>query len=113
MKKPYVPHTFRRGLSSLIRTGPSFLPDSEDVPPEFENASNLWHRFVKDWFFNGLPETRFLPKEGIDKNRAIRHIATILNSDSIHFDRKIPSSAYLLSLWFEEETASYITITTP
>lgn len=81
------------------------MPNMDDVPKEFKgfHANTKQNEIVSKWFFSGLPEgTKFIPKEGIDKNIALRHIGTILRSFEPKHEDKVAACAYLFSLWFDD-----------
>lgn len=88
--------TFGGGMEKL-------LPPYEEIPEEFRSSKTEWNRIVSQWFFGGLPQgTEFIPKEGIDSNKAIRHIKTILHSFQPKHEHKEAGCAFLLSKWFTE-----------
>ncbi len=76
------------------------MPDMADMPDVFE-IPDTWVKFQQNWFFDGLPaETTFEPREGIDPNRAIRHLKAIQGSFEPKHEHKEAVVAYLASLWF-------------
>lgn len=77
-----------------------FLPPMQDIPKEFDNWNNPWSKLVSEWFFRGLKQ---IPKakDGIDQNKALAHIGTILGSFEPKHEHKTAGCAYLMSLWFE------------
>jgi hypothetical protein len=80
------------------------LPSMDDIPDEFDLPGNTkWNKIISMWFFQGLPpETKFIPKDGIDSNDALRHIAAILRSFEPKHEHKESGCAYLMSLWFDD-----------
>jgi len=42
-----------------------------------------------------------MPNDGIDQNKALRHIKAILGSFEPKHEHKEAAAAYLLSLWFK------------
>jgi hypothetical protein len=55
------------------------------------------------WFFSGLPKgTVFVPHEGIDPAKAMRHLRAILGSFEPKHEHKEAGVAYLMSQWFKE-----------
>lgn len=78
-----------------------FMPAMADIPEEFENE-RMWERFVTEWFYFGLKNLKVEPKEGIDKNIALRHIGAILGSFAPKHEHKEAAAAYLCSLWFKD-----------
>ncbi len=92
--------------NGLDRTfGPSsirdFIPKWEEIPAEFKRDRNEWNDFVQGWFFNGVKDATFTPKNGVDKNDALGHCATIMRSFEPKHEHKIAGVAFLLSQWFE------------
>jgi len=85
--------------------GPELTPDYADVPDEFKkHHGNAWVDFISHWFFNGDPFKSFDvigPKEGIDGERAIRHIKVVLSTFGTKHEHKEAGAAWLTSLWFE------------
>lgn len=81
------------------------LPKWSDIPDEFTNMNsrNKFIHVINQWFFNGLPEnTVFIPKRGIEINKALRHVSAIMNSWEPKHEHKTAGCAYLLSLWFDD-----------
>lgn len=100
-------------------TKPKFVPaDVDDVsmvfgggvdirkmmPPVPENYPDRqkWERFQSDWFTFGLKGTAGLvAREGVDRNKALRHLKTIQGSYEPKHEVKVATVAYLASIWFE------------
>ena len=80
------------------------MPRMEDIPKEFKDRNNgtEWNRLFGDWFYNGLESLDLTPKEGIDKEQALRHIQTVMGSWEPKHEHKEAAVAYLLSLWFTD-----------
>jgi len=79
------------------------LPPYEDLPEEFQRFKTDWNRIISKWFFDGLPKnTNFIAKDGINAEKALRHIAAVLRSFEPKHEHKEAGCAYLLSLWFKE-----------
>lgn len=76
------------------------MPPMAEIPPEFKEFYNPWARVASKWFALGLKGT-LVPKEGIDKKAALRHLATVLRSFEPRHEHKEAAVAYLLSLWFD------------
>lgn len=75
-----------------------YLPDMKEIP---ENIDRKWMKLTSKWFFRGL-NGDFVPKDGIDKNVALRHLKTILGSFEPKHQHKEAGVAYLMSLWFSD-----------
>ena len=82
------------------------MPDYEVIPEEFKAwpGKSKWVQLVTDWFYFGLVSLKAVTKQGIDENKALRHIGAILGSYEPSHEHKTAGAAYLLSLWFEDAT---------
>lgn len=82
------------------------LPPMEDIPKEFvsRNNQNKWVKMVNDWFFHGLSNVNWVPKEGIDAKEAVEHISAVMRSFQPSHEHKEAGCAYLLSEFFEDVT---------
>lgn len=73
----------------------------EEIPKEFKHhRSTVWNKLFSDWFFFGLKSLELTPKEGVDKDKALRHIKCIMGSFEPKHEVKESAVAYLLSEWF-------------
>jgi len=82
----------------------SLMPDQADIPEDIIRGRSKWCRVTSDWFFCGLRDAKWTPKEGIDSKKALRHIGTILGSWEPKHEDKEAAVTYLLSQWFEDVT---------
>lgn len=83
------------------------MPAYADIPAQFRPGSGgntMWNRFQSDWFYGGIQVSRMIPKPGIDKNVALRHLKAINGSYEPKHEHKEAAVAYLASLWFTEES---------
>lgn len=78
------------------------IPLMEDIPEEFKVGNTKWNIISNDWFFNGLKNVQFLPKDGVDPEDAIRHISAIMSSFKPSHQHKEAACAYLISNFFED-----------
>jgi hypothetical protein len=82
------------------------LPSKESIPEKFDMMSRTFQNdFVERWFFQGVSNEeveKLIPKKGVDKNKALVAIVSILRSMAPKHEHKIAGAAYLLSEWFEE-----------
>lgn len=85
------------------------LPAYQDVSKEYGYNSGKWScRLVCDWFFSGLKSTEGLvPREGINKTKALAHIKSILASFEPKHEHKQAACAYLLDKWFDGEKSTW------
>lgn len=83
----------------------ALMPAYADIPQEFKsfNSRNPYVKFQEKWFFEGVSEKDIpAPKDGIDKNEALRHLATIQRSFQPKHEHKSAAVAFLMSKWFNE-----------
>lgn len=80
----------------------SLMPDKAVIPEDIIQGRSKWCRVTSDWFFWGLRNAKWVPKEGIDQTKALRHVGTILGSWEPQHEDKEAAVAYLLSQWFED-----------
>ena len=80
----------------------SLMPDKANIPEDIIQGRSKWCRVTRDWFFSGLRDAKWKPKKGIDEEKALRHVGTILGSWEPKHEDKEAAVAYLLSLWFED-----------
>lgn len=99
------------GNSELgVGNSPTFLPSIELnfseslLPPGDILPSARASKITSDWFFYGLKNLKLVPKKGIDKDRALRHMATIIESWEPAREVKTAAVARLFDLWFEDFT---------
>jgi hypothetical protein len=80
------------------------MPMYGDIPEEFKNWNNKtkWNKVVSDWFFRGLKNEVWQPKDGIEIQAALRHLRAILSSYEPKHEHKEAAVAYLMSLWFND-----------
>ena len=88
-----------------------YMPEYLEIPSEYRNLNNLnrsnlgvskWLRFQSDWFSKGLGSISVAPKNGINAEMAIKHLAIIQQSYEPKHEHKMAAVAYLASLWFED-----------
>lgn len=82
----------------------TLIPPMDEIPEKFRQfpGQTRWHDLVSAWFFSGIEILEKKPKDGIDSDRAIRHVAAILRSWQPSHQHKEAACAYLLSLWFDD-----------
>ena len=106
MSKELLPKEVSDGDKAFGGIMKELLPAYNDIPEDFKSDygdQRKWVKLVSDWFFIGLPQnTIFTPKQGIDKDKALRHIMAIMRSWVPKHQHKTAGVAYLLSLWFED-----------
>lgn len=80
------------------------MPKYSEVPEEFQGNSSKWNRFFSDMFYRGIKNADLKPKEGIDKDKAMRHIRCVAGSFEPKHEHKEAAVAYLMSLWFDDSS---------
>jgi hypothetical protein len=78
------------------------MPEYSDIPAEFKHGDTKWNKFFANWFFRGVKITKITPKEGVDGDKAMRHIGAIMGSYQPRYEHKEAAVAYLCSQWFED-----------
>jgi len=93
----------RPSMSNLIffENGLKLLPAEADIPRAFFEDENAFRQIARAWFCTGITGAAFVPKEGIDKQRAIAHLSAVLRSFDPSHEHKMAGVAYLMSEWFE------------
>jgi len=77
------------------------------MPPDLaglrrdRKVSRSWDKFVGQWFYVGADAKLLIPKPGIDKAVALRHLKYIMHSYEPKHEDKVTAVAYLMGEWFE------------
>lgn len=76
----------------------------EEIPEEFKRHNGTeWNEIVSAWFFNGLSKkVEFIPKEGVDAEKAFRQLRATIGSWGPKHEHKEAAMAYMMSEWFQE-----------
>lgn len=84
----------------------ALMPPMSEIPEEFRNLNSRskWSKLQSDWFFNGLRNAQWTPREGIETQAALRHLKAIQGSFEPSHEHKAAAVSYLASLWFEDVT---------
>lgn len=79
------------------------MPKYSLVPEKFQDHRGTpWNKLFNTMFFKELPEdTVFDSKDGIDPNKAFRHIKAVMKSWEPKHEHKEAAVAWLLSIWFK------------
>ena len=89
----------------------AFPADVWDLMPDYnsELLTPYWNSFhsesvkiVSRWFFQGLENPKFYPKEGVDAEKAIRHITAVMRSFQPKHEHKTSTCAFLIDEWFDK-----------
>jgi hypothetical protein len=79
------------------------MPAYDEIRKEYDSNRKWSNRLFNDWFFTGIEShDGLVPKEGVDKTKALRHIRAVMGSWEPKHEHKEAAVAYLLSLWFDD-----------
>ena len=79
-----------------------FLPPYSQIPEEFKRGNTKWNRLFSAWFFGGLKELRVAPKDGVDRQKALRCIRAHMGSFEPKHEHKEAGVAYMMSMLFDD-----------
>ena len=80
-----------------------YLPDMKDIPDSYKrHGGRVSTRLANKWFFGGLEGAVFHPREGVDVDKAIRHIGACLGSFEPAHEHKEAGVGMLLGHFFEK-----------
>ena len=81
----------------------SITPVFSAIPREFKSGNSKWRIASSIWFKVGLhKDSKLIPKKGVDKEAAIKHVQCLINCYFLNATHKIAAAAFLLSLWFDD-----------
>lgn len=78
------------------------MPKYTEIPDEFKHGNTKWNKLFNTWFFSGLNILELTPKDGVDENKALKHIKAIMVSYEPKHEHKEAGCAYLLNEWFSD-----------
>ena len=68
----------------------------------YTRGTKSWGRTLfTDWFYSGIKNLDLKPREGIDKDKALRHIKAIMQSFEPSHEHKVAACSYLFEKWVE------------
>lgn len=81
----------------------TLMPPMDTIPPEFQGGGTEWNRLVSHWFFFGSPFEKWNigVRKGVDPEKALTHISTILRSFEPKHEHKEAAAAWLMSRWYD------------
>lgn len=92
------------------------MPKMADIPERFTHHNGTpFNNAVSMWFFKGgerdgrsiiIDGKTFTAKEGVDATKALSAIKAVLGSFEPKHEHKEAACAYMLSEWFDLETAA-------
>jgi anti-sigma factor ChrR (cupin superfamily) len=74
------------------------MPSYSELPRDYEGR-HQWENWQSNWFFSGLKRYP-VPREGIDRKEAMRHLSAIQGSMEPKHEHKVAAVAWLASQWF-------------
>lgn len=97
-----IPAAQRAFAANVVAT---LMPPYSSIPAEFRNMNNHteWNKFVGHWFFSGNPFEKWNVgvREGVDPDKALTHLQTILRSWEPKHEHKEAAVAWLASRWYD------------
>lgn len=73
------------------------MPKWEEIPDEFKDQPGTkWNKLFGAWFYAGLTKLELRPKKGVDKDKALRHIRTIMGV--VRAEARTQGGGYRLSV---------------
>jgi len=79
-------------------------PPWDTVPDEFKTGPSTWKTLASRLFYGRPPATEWhgIPHEGVDAEMAWKALLETMGNYGIKHERKIASTAYMLSQWFRD-----------
>jgi len=81
--------------------GHQFMPTMKEIPVNIK-IDVKWENLFNKWFFEGVKDVHFFPKKGVDLNKALRAIASVIGSYAPSHQHKEAAVTYWMSEWFED-----------
>lgn len=79
------------------------MPKMKDIPKDFPSRVK-WEKVMSDWFFLGMKNAKWVPKEGVQTNKALAAVVTVMRSFAPKHEHKQAAVAFMLSEWFQDVT---------
>lgn len=84
------------------------MPDYAEIREVYDRGNKWGNRLFSDWFYSGIKSTDgLIPRDGIDKKKALRHIRAVMGSFEPKHEHKEAACAYLLDKWFDGEQSKW------
>jgi len=84
------------------------IPKYDEIPKEYKDMCPKdqkiakMHKFMETWFFCGVGNVKFIPKEGIDKDKAFRMVSCVIRSWEPSHEHKEAAVTYMLCEFFDD-----------
>jgi len=74
----------------------------------YRNGDNWGNRLFSDWFYFGLKSADgLIPRQGVDKQKALVHIKTVMRSWDPKHEHKEAGCAFLFDKWFDGDQSKW------
>lgn len=85
------------------------MPSYDEIREQYNPNRRLPSlRLFRDIFYRGIKSADGLvPREGIDKNKALRHIRTVMSSWEPKHEHKEAAVAFLFDKWFDMDASKW------
>ncbi len=85
------------------------MPAYNELEAKYRQNYGTWgSKLFSDWFFCGITSSDGLvPREGIDKAKALRHISAVMRSFEPKHEHKEAACAFLFDQWFDGERSNW------
>ena len=93
------------GLNPFSTDIDKVLPKWGEIPDTFKDQW-MSNGLASEWFYKGLNDFIFYPREGVDLDKAISQLHLCLSSWEPKHERKIAGVEFLLSQFFEKVMAN-------
>lgn len=100
LSAPYLPVEVTDTQMAFPADALDRMPEWDDIPAEFRLGGTWQERLWRDVFYLGLEAISLTPAEGIEAEKAWRHLQSIVGSYAPKHEHKMAALAYLTSLWF-------------
>lgn len=100
---PYNPVDVDDVLMAFPAAVEFLMPDPEEILPR-NQLPPKWSEFFVDWFRYGIKDIEFHCEEGIDGEKAFRHLQCIIGSYQPKHQHKEQAVVFLASIWFTDNS---------
>jgi hypothetical protein len=84
------------------------MPAYSEIAKEYDRNNKWGNHLFNDWFFCGIKSVDGLvPREGIDKTKALRQIRAVMGSYEPKHEHKEAACAFLFDKWFDGKKSKW------
>lgn len=87
-----------------VRDSADLMPDWNNIPLEFKLGQTKWNILVDDWYNRGLSRLDVKPRNGVNKDAAIRCIIAHMKAWKVSDEHRQAGVAYMMASLFEDAT---------